>query len=77
MFEENRVLRRFKMFRIKIQEKSNGLDIYDQIIDVEEEQKAHVKYWECMKKPYYYVSLKRIENGKEQNVASYCNSKFA
>lgn len=63
------------MYRIKL--KKNSTRNFDETIDIEQEDKAHYTYWQYMKKDYYFGSLSKVINNKEENIASFCKSEFA
>ena len=63
------------MFRIKL--KKHSTREFDETIDFENENKAHYEYWQYMKKNYYFGSLSKVVDNKEENMASFCKSQFA
>lgn len=65
------------MYVIKLQRKANFMDKFDEVIEIEKENKAHHTYIQYMNKPYYFGSFVRIVNGKEERIASFCNSQYA
>lgn len=64
------------MYLIKLMKKSTYPD-FDEIIEFNNEDKAHFAYLDFMNKPYYFGSFVKIVNGREENRASFCNSEFA
>ena len=63
------------MYRIKL--KRSSKNEFDEVIEVEGEMKALRKYCDFRKEEYFFGSLVKVVEGKEQNFASFCNSKFA
>jgi hypothetical protein len=63
------------MYQIKL--KRTSKNEYDEIITFENKDKAQVKYLGYEESPFFYVSLVKVVSGREQIMASFCNSKFA
>jgi hypothetical protein len=63
------------VYRIKLKRTSHNQ--YDEVIEIEHEENAHWRYWQYMKGEYYFGSLVKLVNGREENMASFCNSEFA
>jgi hypothetical protein len=64
-----------KMYRIKL--KNSSKKEYDEILEFEDKDKAQFEYWNRMKGNYFYGSLNKVVNNKEENWASFCKSEFA
>lgn len=66
-----------KIWKIKWNVHSNGHpNKWDNEITFEKEGTAHYEYGKFMKKPYFYVGLFEIVDGREQNLASSCQSEL-
>ena len=64
-----------RMYRIKL--KKSSKNEFDEIFEVKEEMKALQKYCDFRKENYFFGSLVKVVEGKEQNHSSFCNSEFA
>lgn len=66
------------MYKIMLQKHSHGVvDIFDEVIEFNTTNSPMFTYSEYMKKPYYFGRLVKIVDGKEERIASFCNSKYA
>lgn len=63
------------MFRIKIKRHSDK--VFHDIVEIEDQDKAHYEYCKLMDCDIFYCSLNKVVDGKEQNIASFCKSEFA
>lgn len=61
------------MYKIMLQKYANDMDKFDKVIETPHRSLYH----SYMDKPYYFGRLVKIVDGKEEKVASFCNSKYA
>lgn len=66
------------MYKIMLQKHSyDGMDKFDEIIEINTEDAPIFTYSKYMNEPYFFGRLVKIVNGKEERIASFCNSDYA
>lgn len=65
------------MYKIMLKKHSNDNDDFDEIIEIISDDVPIFTYSRYSNKPYYFGRLVKVVDGKEERIASFCNSQYA
>lgn len=66
-----------KLYKIMLKKHSNNTNDFDEVFEIISNDVPIFTYSQYMDKPYYFGRLVKIVDGKEERIASFCNSEYA